>query len=394
MPYYYLVIFGLLTLCAVFEAYRVNTRAEFLMRVFAFFLVFVTAACKYETGVDWRVYERIYDAQEPISAMWENGVGVFFSGPRFELGYVLLMAVLKWMGGGAQLLYAVIALVNIILLYKSLTYFSRYPLLCLLGYYSFIFFILDMSGIRQALALNLLLYGMRYAYERRFLKYLLWVILAGLFHQTAYFFIIVYFLFKKQDIPLKTLLGLYGVSLVVVGLKVEWIQMGARFIMSLFNLGSLSQKVTDYVFSATFADPTVSPVKILFLIVIVGYCIWYRRQILSHTMSRFIFMALLLFGIINNLMFEISEINTRITAYLIIFEVMMVAQMIQYSGFMMNKLIFRFVFILYAFAYCGVYITESRATLPYHPYQNYLIYEMFGIRSSGNQRLDQFSRGL
>lgn len=392
MPYYYLVIFLLLFFASVLEVRGVTSRTRYVLRLLCFFAVFATAAFKYETGVDWLTYTLSFDlGQRPLYELFEVGWSEYTALPRFELGYFLLSGFCK-MFGNIQLLYFLLALINIIFLYKALTYFSPYPILCLLGYYCFVFFILDMSGVRQSVAVNIALYGMRYVCEKRWWRYAGFIVLAGLFHQTAYALLVIYPLFNHQRMPYRTLWVVYGLSVVVVILHIKWMQTGTSLVLPL--LGSspqLSAKITDYVFSSRFADIAVNPVKILFVLAILILAYMLRDRWKEKPIMRFSILMLFIYGILNNLLFEVSELNGRFTAYMIVFIAIVGTGVIQQYRDIPNRLLLSGIVGFYCFLYAQVYIMENRLTLPYAPYQNYLIHKVFDIPSTGEQRLYDFA---
>ncbi len=392
MPYYYLIIFLILMFCACCEIYGMNRRTSKIITFTAFFLVFSTAGFKYETGIDWRVYDAIFYLQWPIGKILDFGIVDFFSQFGFEPGYILLTSIIKECGGSIQTVFFIVALINIILFYKSLNYFSKYPIFCLLGYYCFVFFILDMSGIRQAIALNIVLYTMRFALERKWWKYFIGILIASTFHQTAIFLVIIYPLFYKQQLKTKYLLTAYICSLLIVLLKIKWLQSIALIALPILGFNSnLSEKMVNYIFSSDYDDPSLSIVKIAFVLSVIFYTYFYRERFLNDTLSKFCYLCLILFAIINNLMFELSEVNTRLSAYLIIFIILAISNIISKSSIKKNKLIISVITLLYCYLYCSVYLLEKPSTIAYSPYQNYIIYKILDIRSTGEDRLDKFS---
>lgn len=388
MSYYYLLVFCILAVFAVLELLpNVSIRSKRIMTFMSCLILCLTAGLKYETGVDWATYEAIFSLQWPIGKVLDYGVGEFFSQFGFEPGYMVLTATVKQLGGSIQWVYFIIALINIVLLYKTATYYTSHPVLVFLGYYCFVFFILDMSGVRQALAVNILLYGTRYAIDRRFWHYLMWVVLAMLFHQTALFFLILYPLFGQQRLPMGRWLIIYFCSIVVLILRIRWLEAATMFLLPYLNVGNVGQKMAQYVFSMESSDAYLNLVKVLVVASILLTCyMWRRSQLLANARSRFAVLSLFVFGVINNLMFELSEINTRITAYLIVFLAIVIADLIDRLYIETNKKMIGLTFILYCFLYAKVYLLEAPSTIPYHPYQNYVVYKMFDIESTGEER--------
>lgn len=391
MPYYYLSLFFIIAFFALIEQLKLNVTSVRITRFIPFFIVFITSAFRYETGVDWHTYDNVFSIISPISDLFVYGSSYFFSQIGFEYGFRLLSAIVKEFGGNMQVIYFIIAFINIILLYKSLTYFSKYPILCLLGYYSFTFFILDLSGIRQSLALNIILYGLRYTYERKLLKYFIAILIASSFHNSAIFCIIIYPLFYKKKSYFNLLYIIYTFSLIIVLVQIKWLQTITAYVLPIFGFNDeISRKMIFYAFSSNFEDTHLNIFKIAFGLFLTLFILKYKKIILKSNLSNFIFLCFMLFLILNNLMFEISEINSRISAYLIIFLVIEVSDIIQHLKINFNKIVFYSIITIYCFMYSSVYLLEKPATISYYPYQNYIIYKLFGFKSTGEERLSKF----
>lgn len=87
---------------------------------------------------------------------------------------------------------SLIAFVFVLGLYRQIQYYSANPAISFLtiltlGLYSFTF-----SGLRQALALSILLYSYPYLKNKKFWRFVLVVVLASLFHSTALVFLVAY----------------------------------------------------------------------------------------------------------------------------------------------------------------------------------------------------------
>lgn len=117
---------------------------------------------------------------------------------RFEVGYVLFMKIMSLISTDERLFIAVISFFIVfsisIFIYKH----SKFPMLSFylyvtLGFYSFTF-----SGLRQAIAFSILLFGYDYIKDHKFIKFSLVVLLAASFHFTALIFIFAYFMARRK----------------------------------------------------------------------------------------------------------------------------------------------------------------------------------------------------
>ncbi len=389
MPYYYLIIFIILAIFSLLEQYPHTWQIDKYMRIIAFFLIFSTSAFKYETGVDWYVYTWAFDQQMPLFNIFTVGVTGFFSNISFEPGYVVLSSAVKQVGGSIQSLYFIIALINIVLLYKSLTFFSNQPILCLLFYYSFIFFILDMSGIRQSLALNIFLYGLRYVYSRQFWKYMLFIILAALFHQTAALFILIYFLFPAQRIKPAVLISIFFAGIMFIIFQIKWIDSLTLYILPFLNFGDVTEKIMTYVFSGNYLVGYNIGIPAFVGIISVIYFISNKNRLMDDPMNSFVFLLFIVYMTFYNFMYQLEEISVRFCTYFIVFTCVIITRYINTLQMQTNKLAITSLVIIYCFFSSGPYLIDGRSTIAYSPYQNYIIYKVFNIQSTGEERLNK-----
>ena len=61
------------------------------------------------------------------------------------------------------------------------------------------YYLVFYNMLRQMISVAIILFASRYLYEKKFWKYLFWVIIAGLFHKSAYLMIFLYLLTYKLD---------------------------------------------------------------------------------------------------------------------------------------------------------------------------------------------------
>lgn len=117
---------------------------------------------------------------------------------RYEIGYKLFYKFVLLFTDNQQVLLAVIAIMCIFpvgyFIYKN----SKMPFLSFfiyvtLNYYSFTF-----SGVRQAIAISLILLSYNFIKQRKLFKFTLLILLATSFHKTALFFLPAYFLCKVK----------------------------------------------------------------------------------------------------------------------------------------------------------------------------------------------------
>lgn len=164
-------------------------------------LMTVILGLRYRVGTDYMNYIHIFE-------LYKSGakpIGV-------EIGYELLNKIILFFGLNFWGVFFISsAITNYFVLKtfheKSYNFFLSVYILFGIG---FIFF--QTNGIRQALAISLIFYGTKYLIDKNFKKYLLFCLLASLFHISALIMIPVYWFsrikLKKFIVILILLIGL------------------------------------------------------------------------------------------------------------------------------------------------------------------------------------------
>lgn len=115
-----------------------------------------------------------------------------------DLGFVLMINVLQVFTNRPQSLFIVSA---IIINGFMMNFIKRNTELYDLGFYLFItlyFYYSSLNIMRQWISIGVFLYALKFAFDRKFLKYLLIVVLAASFHITALLMIPLYFVFQLK----------------------------------------------------------------------------------------------------------------------------------------------------------------------------------------------------
>ena len=119
--------------------------------------------------------------------------------------------------GHPQFVFILFCLLNSFFLYKSFRIHSSNFFISVLVYIS-MFYLNDISVLRQAVACSITFYSFKYVRERKFILYLLFCLIAFLFHSSAIVAILIYFIYNYCN-PLLTFVAmvlLYSLSKSVI----------------------------------------------------------------------------------------------------------------------------------------------------------------------------------
>lgn len=113
-------------------------------------------------------------------------------GARKEYGYYALIKILSSVTDNYTVLLAVVALIFTAAVCLFIYRYSRIPFLSFVLLVCMGFFYFSLSGLRQVIAMSILIFSYKYVRERKLVPFLLLVALAYLFHNTAIVFLIAY----------------------------------------------------------------------------------------------------------------------------------------------------------------------------------------------------------
>ncbi|WP_150299119.1 EpsG family protein [Pseudomonas profundi] len=157
----------------------------------AFLILFVPLAVRHESvGIDTLAYYKIFDLIASVSNP--------YSTLRYELGYTVLNRLVYYFDGRASIVIFVSAAISLVpaffLLYKyGRSYLMSISILLGMNIYGFMF-----NGVRQAVAMGVLMLSLHFYLKGRTALFLVFVILATTFHFTAIVFLALLFLDKAR----------------------------------------------------------------------------------------------------------------------------------------------------------------------------------------------------
>ncbi len=112
-----------------------------------------------------------------------------------EPGFSVLTTLLKKVGlDSMNYLFLVFALLSVPIKIRFIYKYSKYPILSILIFYSFMYFKQDFTAVRAAVAIGLFLWAIDDLFERNKYKYFIKIALACFFHISSIAYIPIYFL--------------------------------------------------------------------------------------------------------------------------------------------------------------------------------------------------------
>ena len=185
---YYSLIIYILLLGAILGVEKQSFFQKKCLIFFSFGLfLFIAAFRSEQIGNDTAEYLRIFR-----SISYSGDISRFAW--RFESGYLYLNRILGLLTSQEQSIIVFTSLITMLGFARFIYKYSKVPWLSVYLFFTLGYFSMFMNTIRLNIAIVLILYSFDFIEKRNFLKFLLIVIFASLFHRTAIVFLVAYFI--------------------------------------------------------------------------------------------------------------------------------------------------------------------------------------------------------
>lgn len=155
-----------------------------------FYTVFFIVGIKYYYGPDIHLYVPLYENIESPWYIWQNGSHI---GKGIEIGYLYYCSIFKWIGCNFWLFTFGITCIYFYSIYQCFKYIENYRITALFALTVFESNILFFE-FRQAIAVSLFILGILAFLEKKYIKYLLYIVISVFFHKSAIFVAILSFI--------------------------------------------------------------------------------------------------------------------------------------------------------------------------------------------------------
>jgi len=180
----YILTFLILAIAAAYSTFITNKKSLFFLFVIALWFIFHDGF-RWETGTDWAPYQLYFRDCLDLEITY------------FDIGYDVINVFVRTFTEQYSVFLIVHAVIIYSLLVNSISKYSVNSALSLLLLYCSMLSYMGMS--REYLAFAICVFSIRYAMERKMIKFYGTVLFACLFHKSAVFFFIVYFLINLRS---------------------------------------------------------------------------------------------------------------------------------------------------------------------------------------------------
>lgn len=276
-----------------------------LKKVFLFLSIipfFLISALRYDIGTDY-FYRYVPDFLQIASGGTVNNL---------EIGFQILYKILAFFSENPQIVFIVTSGLIIIPLFLTIFKYSKRPSISILLFFVGAFFFISLNMIRQFLAITILFSSLPLLKEKKYIKWLLTLVLAMCVHKTAIVFGIV-LLFTKKFIC--SPIVLFVIATIVFLFKNE--------LNTLINTILLYTSFSHYAYSqfATM-DLQWTPLIINTLIYLYMYYIYKKQKVNSDNLQNDILLLNIQgFSIFLLLMGGVFSIILRLVYFFTIFQI-------------------------------------------------------------------------
>jgi hypothetical protein len=299
------------------------------------FLIFF-AAFRDNVGTDWLAYYSFY-----VDTI--DGV---------EPGYGFLNNFFSVQGAPYNLFLLFLNSLSLILFFISLKRYAIFFVISLLLFYCELYLYFNFSGIRQGMALSIIVYSVRFSIDRKILQFLLFIFLAMMFHYTSLIFLIAYFVpfreFTKKEYVLIAGMFLFLSTIIF-------------FVANLLD-GDLAHKAKYYL-EWQENDPNI---KLNYFIgavkrsiIVVMIYVFGKKLLQTRNGLYFFNLYLIGFGMYLSTYLISPDIGTRMSSYFLIFEIFIAGNLILVNEKLTTRLLIVTIFTCQALYKISTYMTNE-----------------------------------
>jgi len=317
------VFFGILIVfLTILESQLKSKRFSYISLIYCSFFLILFAGLRDGAGTDWQAYLDFYNYKI------EGNV---------EFGYKFLNNIFSELSIPYNYYLLFINSISIGFIFYFLKKNSINPIIGVLIFYSNLYLYFNFSGIRQAIAISITLYSLNFCINKNFSKFLFLIIIASLFHASAFLFVIAYFI-PREKVSFKQI-----------------IFFGSSFLILIIFINSIADIITLYTSKAASYYVNVheksDSILIFFIIgilirsVIIIISLFNRKRLFLIPNSRFFF-NIYLFGFFFYLATYLvsPDIGTRVASYFLIVEIIIAGNIIHVLSNSLNRLMIVFIF--------------------------------------------------
>ena len=293
----------------------------------------IIGAIRYRVGTDYENYMIIYNNKQNIDILQ----GMIQENERF---FFLIIKIAAFFNN-YQVMFAIITFLTVIIYYKAiLNYKEKVSLGFTFFLYLFLNFTESFNVIRQALAVAIVFYSYKFVLNRNFVKFLLTVIIATMFHITALIFIPFYFICSNKQNETKKIKAIKVCAVIMV-------------VFLVFNyadlINSISTNVESFERYGAYANEKITANRETIMnFAILIFILLFRKKLIRYDYRNNTLIFLYFIGFLFSLTGYSSAFVKRVAMYFDVSGLILLATFPQIVKNSRQKALIYFLLILYA----------------------------------------------
>lgn len=384
----YYILLGVFFLSSIFDLNVKNERGIILLKKYIYFVSIIIlvffAGLRFDTGWDYKGYHYYYDSMPTLNALPSN-LGVFRE-IYFEPGFKLLMSLSKTLGADYYGFQFIISSLCVFMIHRAIKK-ENAKLLIIFMYFSTCYLFLNMSVLRQGIAVALLYLSLSVLYEGKKSKAIFYILLGCSFHSSLLLFLPMVYISDKRNISNRLLYLLVAVAVFVYFLQMHWLKPIFNILSPIFP-HDLGYKINNYLDSERFGRSREIGLGVIEKIVTFITLLYVYSK--DSSRKNMVLLRFFIFYMITYFAFyEVTVLYDRLRLYFVAVNVFVYLTIFNFfSGY--NKVVIFFIVILYSsFSYFNIFRSESNASV-FIPYHNVLESEnSIPAKFKGDLRIDR-----
>ncbi|WP_313016295.1 EpsG family protein [Acetoanaerobium noterae] len=310
-----MVIFGYITLLGFIKLILpTNTKNKrFFVFVASIILFLISALRSITFGTDTIGYVNKYISLS-YTSLYELLMNVITRTGKDPFFY-LFAKVINLTGANYQIWLAILAGIFCYSVSKLVSKYSVEPYISFIALISLGYFYFSLTGLRQTMALSMIILSYRYLRERELVPFIMMILIGTLFHTSAIIFLIAY-PSANIKVGLKQILGILIALIIAFFFK--------ESIYSVLDLLNMSDRYAYYIEHGT--SLTISGFIIQLAIYL--FCLLFKKNILSYDQNNMSLYNLLFLGLVFQAFAIVIAEFFRVSMYFSIFGIVLIPQVI------------------------------------------------------------------
>ncbi|SEL32528.1 EpsG family protein [Carnobacterium iners] len=311
----------------------ISPNKKFFSLIASFSLLIIAAFRSIEFGSDTIGYVKAYQELEykSLSILIKE----FLFGNGKDPVFYIFSKLINMSGANFRIWLLILSGIFIFSVERTIRKYSPYPYLSYVAIISLGYFFFSLTGLRQTLALSLILLSYPFLKEKKKLPFIVIVFIASLFHSSALVFLFSYPL-ANMRLGYKHILGL-GASLFISVFFSDYI----RYFVKIFSW-------TETLSSYALQEAKLSYSGFIIQLSILLFCVIFKERLIKEDTKNLILYNLLFIGLIFQSFAPVIAEFFRISMYFSIFSIILVPRAINVvKDKNLRVLVYFIIFILF-----------------------------------------------